>query len=286
MTSKPLPGLPLFKTGKVRDVYDFGSELLIVASDRISAFDYILPTPIPNKGKILTQVSAFWFERTGHIVPNHMISIETADFPASAQHYAAELAGRSMLVKKTDLIEIECVVRGYLIGTGWKEYQATGEVCGIRLPKNLNLADKLPEPIFTPAIKARTGHDENVSFDVVADQIGTDLAAHLRSTSLALYEYARVYALSKGIIIADTKFEFGLLDGQLILIDEALTPDSSRFWPLETYLPGISPPSFDKQIVRDYLEANWDKNPPVPGLPEEIVAKTVREYERLQGLLG
>ena len=286
MTSKPLPGLPLFKTGKVRDVYDFGSELLIVASDRISAFDYILPTPIPNKGKILTQVSAFWFERTGHIVPNHMISIETADFPASAQHYAAELAGRSMLVKKTDLIEIECVVRGYLIGTGWKEYQATGEVCGIRLPKNLNLADKLPEPIFTPAIKARTGHDENVSFDVVADQIGTDLAAHLRSTSLALYEYARVYALSKGMIIADTKFEFGLLDGQLILIDEALTPDSSRFWPLETYLPGISPPSFDKQIVRDYLEANWDKNPPVPGLPEEIVAKTVREYERLQGLLG
>lgn len=286
MTSKPLPGLPLFKTGKVRDVYDFGSELLIVASDRISAFDYILPTPIPNKGKILTQVSAFWFERTGHIVPNHMISIETADFPASAQPYAAELAGRSMLVKKTDLIEIECVVRGYLIGTGWKEYQATGEVCGIRLPKNLNLADKLPEPIFTPAIKARTGHDENVSFDVVADQIGTDLAAHLRSTSLALYEYARVYALSKGIIIADTKFEFGLLDGQLILIDEALTPDSSRFWPLETYLPGISPPSFDKQIVRDYLEANWDKNPPVPGLPEEIVAKTVREYERLQGLLG
>ena len=286
MTSKPLPGLPLFKTGKVRDVYDFGSELLIVASDRISAFDYILPTPIPNKGKILTQVSAFWFERTGHIVPNHMISIETADFPASAQPYAAELAGRSMLVKKTDLIEIECVVRGYLIGTGWKEYQATGEVCGIRLPKNLNLADKLPEPIFTPAIKARTGHDENVSFDVVADQIGTDLAAHLRSTSLALYEYARVYALSKGMIIADTKFEFGLLDGQLILIDEALTPDSSRFWPLETYLPGISPPSFDKQIVRDYLEANWDKNPPVPGLPEEIVAKTVREYERLQGLLG
>lgn len=286
MTSKPLPGLSLFKTGKVRDVYDFGSELLIVASDRISAFDYILPTLIPNKGKILTQVSAFWFERTGHIVPNHMISIETADFPASAQHYAAELAGRSMLVKKTDLIEIECVVRGYLIGTGWKEYQATGEVCGIRLPKNLNLADKLPEPIFTPAIKARTGHDENVSFDVVADQIGTDLAAHLRSTSLALYEYARVYALSKGIIIADTKFEFGLLDGQLILIDEALTPDSSRFWPLETYLPGISPPSFDKQIVRDYLEANWDKNPPVPGLPEEIVAKTVREYERLQGLLG
>ncbi len=286
MTSKPLPGLSLFKTGKVRDVYDFGSELLIVASDRISAFDYILPTLIPNKGKILTQVSAFWFERTGHIVPNHMISIETADFPASAQPYAAELAGRSMLVKKTDLIEIECVVRGYLIGTGWKEYQATGEVCGIRLPKDLNLADKLPEPIFTPAIKARTGHDENVSFDVVADQIGTDLAAHLRSTSLALYEYARVYALSKGIIIADTKFEFGLLDGQLILIDEALTPDSSRFWPLETYLPGISPPSFDKQIVRDYLEANWDKNPPVPGLPEEIVAKTVREYERLQGLLG
>lgn len=286
MTSKPLPGLSLFKTGKVRDVYDFGSKLLIVASDRISAFDYILPTLIPNKGKILTQVSAFWFERTGHIVPNHMISIETADFPASAQPYAAELAGRSMLVKKTDLIEIECVVRGYLIGTGWKEYQATGEVCGIRLPKDLNLADKLPEPIFTPAIKARTGHDENVSFDVVADQIGTDLAAHLRSTSLALYEYARVYALSKGIIIADTKFEFGLLDGQLILIDEALTPDSSRFWPLETYLPGISPPSFDKQIVRDYLEANWDKNPPVPGLPEEIVAKTVREYERLQGLLG
>ena len=286
MTSKPLPGLSLFKTGKVRDVYDFGSKLLIVASDRISAFDYILPTLIPNKGKILTQVSAFWFERTGHSVPNHMISIETADFPASAQPYAAELAGRSMLVKKTDLIEIECVVRGYLIGTGWKEYQATGEVCGIRLPKDLNLADKLPEPIFTPAIKARTGHDENVSFDVVADQIGTDLAAHLRSTSLALYEYARVYALSKGIIIADTKFEFGLLDGQLILIDEALTPDSSRFWPLETYLPGISPPSFDKQIVRDYLEANWDKNPPVPGLPEEIVAKTVREYERLQGLLG
>ncbi len=282
--------LPLkkFKQGKVRNVFDFGSELLIVSSDRVSAFDYILPNGIPNKGKVLTRVSAFWFDHTRDIAPNHMISIDMANFPNETQPYRKTLEGRSMLVKKTELIEIECVVRGYLVGSGWKEYQQSGTVCGIELPKGLQQADKLPEPIFTPSTKASEGHDENISISKMKDAIGAELTQKLLEKSLAIYKKGRDFADSKGIILADTKFEFGLLNNEVILIDEVLTPDSSRYWPKSDYRPGISPPSFDKQIIRDYLESSgWDKKPPAPQLPEAIITKTAEKYLELERkLLG
>jgi phosphoribosylaminoimidazole-succinocarboxamide synthase len=282
-----LETLPLFKKGKVRSVFDFGEQLLIVASDRVSAFDYILNKGVPQKGQVLTTISNFWFETLSGVVENHKISINSDDFPEETRPYKDILEGRSMLVKKTELIEFECVVRGYIVGSGWKEYQKTGTVCGLSLPSGLILADKLPEPIFTPATKALDGdHDENVSFDVMSDSIGLDLASKLRGISISLYKKASEYAAKRGIILADTKFEFGLLNGNVILIDEALTPDSSRFWSAEEYQPGISPPSFDKQIVRDYLEStDWDKNSTPPELPDSIIQKASRKYLEIQEIL-
>ncbi|MFT5171334.1 MAG: phosphoribosylaminoimidazole-succinocarboxamide synthase [Candidatus Marinamargulisbacteria bacterium] len=286
VTNVDFPNLKLFKKGKVRSVYEWEDSLVIVASDRISAFDHILPTGIPNKGQTLTDVSAFWFSKLKDIIPNHMISIDVDEFPAPFQEYKDVLAGRSMWVKKTELIEIECVVRGYLVGSGWKEYQELGTVCGHKLPEGLQLADRLPEVIFTPAFKATNGHDENITIEKMAVLIGSDLTKYLIKKSMAIYEFGRDYAAKRGIILADTKFEFGLRDNQVILIDEVLTPDSSRFWPESSYTPGISPPSFDKQIVRDHLEASgWNKNPPVPTLPEQIVNETARQYAVVKELL-
>ncbi len=279
-TQIDIPGVRKFKSGKVREVFEVGNELLLVASDRISAFDCILPTGIPGKGNILNQLSAWWFERTGHIIPNHMITIDPKRFPEPLKQHADVLGGRAMLTKKAKLLPVECVVRGYLIGSGWKEYQQSGTVSGIRLRPGYRMADKLDQAIFTPARKAETGHDENISFEQVAEMIGMDLAAKLRDTATALYRYAADYALGKGIIIADTKFEFGLVGEQLTLIDEMLTPDSSRFWPMDSYAPGQSPASFDKQFVRDYLEtlSDWDKTPPAPALPEAVIQKTQEKY--------
>ncbi len=288
-TQIDIPGVKKFKSGKVREVFDLGDKLLLVASDRISAFDCILPTGIPGKGNVLNQLSAWWFERTGHIIPNHMITIDPAKFPEPMNRHGALLGGRAMLTKKARLLPVECVMRGYLIGSGWKEYQRDGAVCGIRLRPGYRMADKLDQPIFTPARKAETGHDENISFEQVAEMVGADLAAKLRDTASALYRYAADYALGKGIIIADTKFEFGLVGDQLTLIDEVLTPDSSRFWPMDTYAPGKSPASFDKQFVRDYLESlpNWDKTPPAPPLPDDVVARTREKYvEAFRRLTG
>ncbi len=275
-----------FIKGKVRDVYDLGEKLLIVATDRISAFDSILPTGIPDKGKILTQLSVFWFGLTEDIVPNHLISASTEDYPEPLRAYVDQLKGRSMLVKKAERLDIECVVRGYLAGSGWKEYQSAGTLCGIPLPAGLNYADKLPQPIFTPAFKADSGHDENISRERMAALISEDLTSHIVDISLALYQYAADYALERGVIIADTKFEFGLVDGELTIIDEVLTPDSSRFWDPAAYIPGSSPKSYDKQFVRDYLEAiNWDKEPPAPGLPEDVVAHTADKYREVYRLI-
>lgn len=268
----------------MRHMYDFGDTLLMVATDRISAFDCILPQGIPGKGRILTQVSKFWFDALKQ--PHHMISTHVSDFPEVARQYEHILEGRSMLVKKTELVPIECVVRGYLAGSGWKDYQKTGTICGHELPPGLRLADKLPDPIFTPATKNDEGHDENISVAQMRDTLGSDLTAILENRSLEIYRKASELAASKGIIIADTKFEFGLLDSGVLLIDEVLTPDSSRFWAKDKYEVGISPPSFDKQIVRDYLEStDWDKSPPPPDLPDEIIAKTAREYRRIAELL-
>ena len=288
MLEANLRGLTRIHQGKVRDIYDVDADhMLIVTTDRLSAFDVVLPDPIPSKGAILTQISRFWFERTRHIVPNHL-----ADIPLDAvvrdPAERAAIADRSMIVRKLKALPIEAVVRGYLIGSGWKDYQQTGLVCGIQLPQGLQLADRLPTPLFTPATKAELGaHDENISYDHVVRQIGAGLAEQVRATALALYGFAAEHALARGIIIADTKFEFGVdASGHLTLIDEALTPDSSRFWPVDTYRPGISPPSFDKQFVRDYLETlTWDKRAPGPRLPAEIVAKTSAKYaEALQRL--
>jgi phosphoribosylaminoimidazole-succinocarboxamide synthase len=282
-----LPGIPLLARGKVRDIYDLGDSLLIVATDRLSAFDVVIPTPIPDKGKVLTQLSVFWFEKLHGIVPNHILT--ATDFTGDLAPYATELAGRSMLVKRTEPIPIECVVRGYLSGSGWKDYQKTGKVCGIPLAAGLTESAQLPEPIFTPSTKATTGHDENISFEEAATTIGESLALRLRDVSIEIYKRAAAYAAARGIIIADTKFEFGLGPGQeLIWIDEALTPDSSRFWPADEYVPGRAQPSFDKQYVRDYLERiGWNKQPPAPALPAEVVAATrarYREaYERITG---
>jgi len=280
--------VPLFSRGKVRDTYDLGDRLLMVTTDRISAFDCILPNGIPDKGRVLTRLSAFWFDRTGELVPNHLVSTNVADLPDAVQPQASMLKDRFMLVRKAQRIDFECVVRGYLAGSGWAEYQAAGEVCGIRLPSGLRLGDRLPEPIFTPATKAESGHDQNVSLEEMKNQIGADLGEALAEASLAIYRAAAASALDRGIIVADTKLEFGLLDGRLILIDEVLTPDSSRFWAVSEYRPGSSPPSFDKQYVRDWLEqSGWNKQPPAPQLPPEVVAGTASRYhEALAWLTG
>ena len=282
-----LPGIPKVASGKVRDIYDLGEHLLLVASDRISAFDCILPTAIPRKGEVLTRLSAFWFEKFDFL-ENHIVATEFSGFPAALAPFRDQLEGRSMLVKKAQPLPVECVVRGYLAGSGWKEYQATQSVCGIPLAPGLLQAGKLPETLFTPSTKAASGHDENISWSECQRLLGGDIAAQVRDHSIALYEAGRTWAAGKGILIADTKFEFGLLDGKIILIDECLTPDSSRFWPAAEYAPGMSPPSFDKQFVRDYLETlDWDKTPPAPSLPAAIVERTSAKYqeayERLTG---
>jgi len=283
-----LPGVKLLKRGKVRDIYDLGDQLLIVASDRISAFDVVMPNGIPDKGKILTQLSRFWFEQTADIILNHFISTDMEDFPANIQPYREQLEGRSMLVCKAEPLPVECVVRGYLAGSGWKEYQQHGAICGVTLPPGLPEYGRLEEPIFTPATKATTGHDENITVEKMKNLIGTQLTEKIIEVSLAIYQRAHNYAEAKGIIIADTKFEFGIYDDQLILIDELLTPDSSRFWPLDDYEPGTTPPSFDKQYLRDYLtEIGWDKSPPAPQLPETVVKQTRTKYlEALKRLTG
>ena len=274
-----LPGIRKLKSGKVREVFELGDDLLFVATDRISAFDCIMPNGIPRKGEILTQISHFWFNKTETIVPNHRLAKETDPLPGRLQPFASQLIGRSMIVKKAKPLAIECVVRGYLAGSGWKEYRNQQTVCGIKLPSGLAESAELPEPIFTPATKAETGHDINISFTEAARLVGAELAERVRTVSLKIYSIAREYARQRGIIIADTKFEFGLCDGQMLLIDEVLTPDSSRFWPADQYRPGGSQPSFDKQFVRDYLETlAWDKTPPAPALPPQIVAKTQAKY--------
>jgi phosphoribosylaminoimidazole-succinocarboxamide synthase len=280
-------GLTLHRRGKVRDVYGIGDDLLIVATDRISAFDYVLGSGIPDKGKVLTQLSGFWFERMGDLVPHHLISMDPDAYPEPARQHASVLRGRSMLVRKTEPIPIECVARGYLSGSGWKEYQQSGSVCGVLLPKGLRESDRLPEPIFTPATKADTGHDINISEDDAGTLVGVALVAQLKALTLEIYQRGVAHAESKGIIIADTKFEFGLARrgdrdqdaDEIVLIDEVLTPDSSRFWPKSQYEPGHGQPSFDKQYVRDYLEQiNWNKQPPVPALPDEVIQRTREKY--------
>ena len=305
VTETSLAGLNLHRRGKVRDVYDVTlasgeAALLMIATDRISAFDYVLGSPIPDKGKVLTQLSAFWFERLAGLVPHHLLSMNVEDFPAAAQPHANVLRGRTMLCRVTRPVPVECVARGYLSGSGWKEYQKTGAVCGIQLPAGLRESDRLPEPIFTPATKAESGHDENISFDEAATIVGRDLMTRLRDLTLEIYRRGCEHAEAKGIIIADTKFEFGLAQAnpnssrrsaegakadnliggdEIVLIDEVLTPDSSRFWPRASYSPGHGVPSFDKQFVRDYLEdIKWDKQPPVPSLPDDVIAHTREKY--------
>jgi phosphoribosylaminoimidazole-succinocarboxamide synthase len=277
-------GLSPVARGKVRDIYDAGDKLLIVATDRLSAFDVILPTPIPDKGRVLTRLSLFWFDLLRDVIPNHVLS--ATEFPAPFDTYRDELAGRSMLVRKTEPLPIECVVRGYVSGSGWKDYRATGKICDIALPAGLQESDRLPEPIFTPATKAATGHDENISFERAASLIGGERARQVRDVSLEIYRRAAAYAEPRGILLADTKFEFGLLRNELIWIDEALTPDSSRFWPAASYKPGGPQPSFDKQFVRDYLESiRWPKTPPGPELPSDVVAATRSKYREAYHIL-
>jgi phosphoribosylaminoimidazole-succinocarboxamide synthase len=276
-----LSGVERHAQGKVRDVYRVDGRLLIVATDRISAFDYILPTGIPDKGRVLTQLSLFWFDFLKDLTPNHLISADVDEYPEPLKEFRGRIEGRSMLVRRAEMVEIECVARGYLAGSGWKEYQQHGTVCGISLPAGLRESERLPEPIFTPATKAQTGHDENVSFDRVASLVGQDLARKLRDLTLEIYARAARYAETRGIIIADTKFEFGFADGELILGDEVLTPDSSRFWPAETYRAGGAQFSYDKQFVRDYLESiHWNKQPPAPPLPEEVASRTGEKYRQ------
>jgi phosphoribosylaminoimidazole-succinocarboxamide synthase len=283
-----LPGVKKVRSGKVREVFDLGDSFLLVASDRISAFDVIMPNGIPHKGAVLTQISHFWFEKFSSLVPNHLLASADGPLPKNLQPFAAQLAKRSMIVKKAKPLAIECIVRGYLSGSGLKEYKKSQTVCGIKLPAGLVDSSELPEPIFTPSTKAEEGHDENINFEQACQIVGTELATQARDLSLMIYKAGRDYARQRGIIIADTKFEFGLFEGKLILIDEVLTPDSSRFWPADQYVPGKGQPSFDKQFVRDYLETlAWDKTPPGPKLPEDIVAKTsakyLEAYERLTG---
>ena len=277
-----------FASGKVRDVYDLGDRLLIVATDRISAFDCILPNGIPGKGRVLTQMSIFWFDMLRDIVPTHFLTADVDEYPAELQKFRDQLAGRSMLVRRAEMFPIECVARGYVSGSGWKDYRAHGSICGIPLPAGLRESDRLPEPIFTPATKAQSGHDENVSFDTAAAAIGRDAATRLRDLTLAIYRKASDYAATRGIILADTKFEFGMIGDELVLGDEVLTPDSSRFWPRDQYAPGGPQKSYDKQFVRDYLETlDWDKRPPAPPLPEEVIRKTGEKYrEAYETLTG
>jgi phosphoribosylaminoimidazole-succinocarboxamide synthase len=284
-----LNGLPPHRKGKVRDIYDLGDTLLLVATDRISAFDYVLGSGIPDKGKVLTQLSAFWFDRTRHIVPNQVVETDASRYPPELHRYADVLAGRSMLVRKTSPVPVECVARGYLSGSGWKDYLASGAVCGIPLPAGLRESDRLPEPIFTPATKATSGHDINISEEEAGRLVGAQLIQRLRSLTLALYQYGAAHAERCGILLADTKFEFGLTgDGEILLIDEVMTPDSSRYWPKDQYEPGRVQASFDKQFVRDYLERiNWNKQPPVPSLPDDVVAHTRAKYrEAFRRLVG
>lgn len=284
--TQDLPGIPKVGQGKVRELFEVDGHLLMVATDRISAFDVILPNAIPHKGKVLTQLSAFWFERLEGMVDHHLVSVQVDEFPAPLQPFREELAGRSMLVRKCTPLPIECVVRGYLAGSGWAEYRQSEMICGNRLPSGLVESAELPEPIFTPATKATNGHDENISFDRAAQIIGAELAEQVRDLSLRIYNRAREYALEKGIIICDTKFEFGMEGSRLLLIDEVLTPDSSRFWPADEFEPGKSQPSFDKQFIRDYLETlDWDKAPPGPELPSSIVEATSQRYLEAYRLL-
>ena len=280
------PALKLRGRGKVRDIYELGDRLLIVATDRLSAFDVVLPTPIPDKGRVLTQLSLFWFDKLADVVPNHILSAK--HFDGELAPYAAALEGRAMLVRKTEPVPIECVVRGYISGSGWKDYQKSGAICGIPLPAGLHESDKLPQPIFTPSTKATTGHDENISFEETVSRVGKPLAERLRDTTLEIHKRAAEHAAARGIIIADTKFEFGLIGNELIWIDEALTPDSSRFWPASQYVPGKAQPSFDKQYVRDYLERiGWNKQPPAPALPPDVVEGTREKYrEAYQRITG
>ncbi len=282
LTTTNLPGIPLRARGKVRDVYSIGEDrLLIIATDRISAFDYILATGIPDKGRVLTAMSLFWFDFLKDITPNHLISANVDEYPEELHPFRDQLEGRSMLVHRANMVDVECVARGYISGSGWKDYKRTGAICGIPLPAGLKESDKLPEPIFTPATKAQTGHDENVSFEAVAAHVGFDLTNRLRDSTLAIYRKASDYAATKGIILADTKFEFGFAGEQLVLGDEVLTPDSSRFWPAATYAPGGAQPSYDKQFVRDYLESiQWNKQPPAPALPDEIASQTSEKYKQ------
>jgi phosphoribosylaminoimidazole-succinocarboxamide synthase len=282
-----LPGIKKLRSGKVREVFDLGETLLFVATDRLSAFDVILPDPIPKKGAVLNQLSAFWFKRFDKI-ENHFITVDFDQFPENLKSFRAQLAGRSMIVRKMKPLAVECVVRGYLAGSGWKEYQESQSVCGIKLPAGLKLASQLPEPIFTPATKSDTGHDLNIDMNECRRILGSEMAERVRDSSLQIYSAGRDHAAQHGIIVADTKFEFGTVDGQLLLIDECLTPDSSRFWPRDQYVIGQSPPSFDKQFVRDYLETlDWDKTPPAPKLPGDVIARTAAKYveafERLTG---
>jgi phosphoribosylaminoimidazole-succinocarboxamide synthase len=281
-----LTGIERFSQGKVRDVYRLGGQLLIVATDRISAFDSVLPTGIPDKGRVLTQMSIFWFNQLRDVTATHFLTADVDAYPAELQPFRAQLEGRSMLVRLAEMVPIECVARGYLAGSGWKEYRAGGMVCGNPLPKGLQDSSRLPEPIFTPATKAQTGHDENITFERMASIVGMDIARQLRDLTLAIYTRAASYAESRGIIIADTKFEFGFIDGKLVLGDEVLTPDSSRFWPLDTYKPGRAQNSYDKQYVRDYLEGvNWNKQPPAPALPPEVARETGAKYREAYRLL-
>lgn len=283
-----LPGIPKIKSGKVREMFDLGDALLLVATDRISAYDSVMPNGIPRKGEVLTQLSHFWFARYRDLIPNHLLAGADEALPARLEPFTSQLTRRSMIVKKATPLAIECVVRGYLAGSGWKEYGESQSVCGIKLPPGLQESSELPEPIFTPATKAETGHDENISFSEAETIVGKDIAAKAREASLALYSAARGYARERGIIIADTKFEFGLFEGQLILIDEVLTPDSSRFWPADQYAPGRGQGSYDKQFVRDYLvSVKWNKQPPAPSLPADVVERTMSKYlEAYEHLTG
>jgi phosphoribosylaminoimidazole-succinocarboxamide synthase len=280
LTQTDLPGLPLLARGKVRDLYSVGEHLLLIATDRISAFDHVLATGIPGKGKILTQLSLFWFQLLRDVVPNHLITADISQYPEALRPYSSQLEGRSMLVKRAQMFPVECVVRGYLSGSGWKDYKATGAVCGIPLPAGMQESAKLPQPLFTPASKSLGGeHDENISFDEMVARIGEPAATKLQGLSLDIYNRAAAYAAERGVILADTKFEFGVTPGGIVLADEVLTPDSSRYWPADQYKPGGPQPSFDKQFVRDYLEQiQWNKQAPAPALPDDIVAKTQRKY--------
>lgn len=284
-----LEGVKLLHRGKVRDVYEAGdNRLLIVATDRLSAFDVVLPTPIPDKGRVLTQLSLFWFDLLSKVVPNHLITACVDEYPEELRRFRDQLEGRSMLVHKAKMAPVECVARGYLSGSGWKDYKATGSLCGIKLPAGLRESDRLPEPIFTPSTKAEVGHDENISYEAAVATVGAETAAQLKELTLKVYSTAADYAFSKGIILADTKFEFGYVNGTMVLADEVLTPDSSRFWPADQYRPGGAQPSFDKQYVRDWLEAmKWNKQPPAPELPADVAARTTAKYrEAYERLVG